>query len=58
MTFNVRKGQRMFDIRKTSCPEDKDDNKKKNNMMYFDNKKKIRQSNVNNSKDKISLYQI
>lgn len=40
MTFNVRKGRRMFDIRKTSCPEDKDDNKKKNNMMYFDNKKK------------------
>lgn len=28
MTFNVRKGQRMFDIRKTSCPEDKDDYKK------------------------------
>lgn len=41
MTFNVRKGQRMFDIRKTSCPEDKDDyTKKKTNMMYLDNKKK------------------
>lgn len=41
MTFNVRKGRRMFDIGKTSCPEDKEDYKKKN-MMYVDNKKYAR----------------
>lgn len=29
MTFNVRKGRRMFHIGKTSCPEDKEDYTKK-----------------------------